>query len=152
VVASEIGESSDIEAIKAQSVAARSYVVAALVAGATQVEDNTNFQAFAYFDNAKIPQCIQPIKRGVEFVGYIIYPTYRKLRKQTVKHIKRSLKSVVRKYTAGEKTRADTMSTIKSYFGLAKHCASLTWRKWISKNIIIVRRPQNEPILLDRKT
>ncbi|GHU69704.1 hypothetical protein FACS1894184_14140 [Clostridia bacterium] len=87
---------------------------------------------------------IQPVHRGVEFVGYIVYPSHRKLRKQTVNHIKRSLKCVARRYSEHKKTQDNAIATIKSYFGLIMHTSSLTLRKWISKNIVLIRRHQNE--------
>lgn len=83
---------------------------------------------------------IQPITRGVEFVGYVVYPTHRRVRKPTIKRMKRCLKHVARQYSSGKATYSNTISTIKSYFALLLHSASLVVRKWVSKNIILVRR------------
>jgi hypothetical protein len=83
---------------------------------------------------------IQPISRGVEFVGYVVYPTHRKLRKKTIKHMKRSLKRIAHDYGDGRKDLSNVTAAIKSYFGLARRCASLYLRKWISENIILIRR------------
>lgn len=80
---------------------------------------------------------IQPITRGVEFVGYIVYPTHKKLRKPTIKRMKRALKHVSQQYSIGKMSYDSALAAIKSYFGLTSHCASMATRKWISQNIIL---------------
>lgn len=66
---------------------------------------------------------IRPLNgQPVEFVGYMVRPGSLKLRKQTIKHIKRSWREICRLYFAGELTREDLDRRIESYKGLISNC------------------------------
>lgn len=73
---------------------------------------------------------IRPVRQGVEFVGVRIWPTHMKLRKSTVRRIKREVRKISALYAAGDMTRQDFYRRIASIRGLLKHTesASLRWR------------------------
>ena len=73
---------------------------------------------------------IRPVRQGVEFVGVRIWPTHMKLRKSTVRRIKREVRKISALYAAGDMTRQDFYRRVASIRGLLKHTesASLRWR------------------------
>ena len=83
---------------------------------------------------------IRPIVHGIEFVGWRIYATHRKLRKCSIKHMKRSLKRVARLYADGEVDIDYCLSVLNSYFGILSHSDDYAMRKWIADNTVLQRK------------
>ena len=72
---------------------------------------------------------IRPISQGVEFVGFRIFATHRKLKKASAKKMKARLKYVRAAFERGE-IEADTLqATEASYLGVLKHFNSYGLRK-----------------------
>ena len=73
---------------------------------------------------------IRPIRQGVEFVGWRIWPTHRKIRKSTARRIKREVRKISALYAAGDMNAVDFNRRVDSIRGLLEHseCASLRWR------------------------
>lgn len=73
---------------------------------------------------------IRPMKSGIEFVGVKIWPTHMKLRKSTVRRIKRETRKISRLYASGDMARDAFDRRVTSIRGMLKHaeCASLRWR------------------------
>lgn len=73
---------------------------------------------------------IRPVRQGVEFVGVRIWPSHMKLRKSTVRRIKREVRKISALYAAGSMSRADFDRRTASIRGLLMHTesASLRWR------------------------
>ncbi len=73
---------------------------------------------------------IRPIRQGVEFVGWRIWPTHRKIRKSTARRITREVSKISELYAAGEMDRMDFDRRAASIRGLLEHseCASLRWK------------------------
>lgn len=69
-------------------------------------------------DKTTIRQASMP----VEFVGYIVTAHKLKLRKPTVKRIKRSFRAICRYYFAGEMTKEEFDRRVASYKGVMSHC------------------------------
>lgn len=63
---------------------------------------------------------IRPVRQGVEFVGVRIWPTHMKLRKSTVRRIKREVRKISALYAAGDMTRQDFYRRVASIRGVAK--------------------------------
>ena len=82
---------------------------------------------------------ILPAWRDVEFVGYIISPHGMRLRKKTVKHIKRSLRHMSALYTSGKLDIESILQSINSYHGMAQHCNAYNLLMWIEKNVALTR-------------
>ena len=77
--------------------------------------------------------CIRPTFTGIDFVGFRIWSTHKKLRKQTVKRMKSRLKYVFAAYKEGEVTRESLERTIASYRGVMQHFNSYGLRQHLNK-------------------
>lgn len=64
---------------------------------------------------------IRPIRMGVEFVGIKIWTTRMKLRKSTVRRIKREFRKIARTYAEGDMSRASFQRRVASFEGLLKN-------------------------------
>ncbi|WPZ18931.1 reverse transcriptase domain-containing protein [Geobacillus subterraneus] len=82
---------------------------------------------------------IRPIRQGIEFVGYRIWPTHRKLKKKTAKKMKRRLKYLKRAYARGEVDADEIRSTLMSYLGLMKHANCHRLRQKILRGLTLKR-------------
>lgn len=72
---------------------------------------------------------IRPCSTGIDFVGYRIWATHRKLKKKSAVKIKRSMKRYVCKVEAGEESREKMNRAIASYRGVLQHCDSYGLRQ-----------------------
>lgn len=74
----------------------------------------------------KANQRVFPVEQGVDFLGYVIYPTHTLLRKRVKKKFARKLHKV--------KSRKRRMEIVGSFYGMAKHadCKNLL-RKLLTK-------------------
>ncbi len=72
---------------------------------------------------------IRPISQGVEFVGFRIFATHRKLKKSSVKKIKSRLKYVRSAFERGEISAESLQATKASYLGAMKHFDSYGLRR-----------------------
>lgn len=79
---------------------------------------------------------IRPIKTGVEFVGYRIWPTHRKLRKSTVKKMKSRFKYLKKAFKRGEIDAEQIRPTLMSYLGMMKHANCYRLKKKLIKSLI----------------
>lgn len=59
--------------------------------------------------------------RGLDFVGYRIWPDHRRLRKSSVRRMRRSLKRMQRMYSRGEITLAEVRQSVQSWVAHASH-------------------------------
>ncbi|NNG67359.1 reverse transcriptase/maturase family protein [Caldanaerobacter subterraneus] len=82
---------------------------------------------------------IRPITCGIEFVGFRIWPTHRKLKKKTALKMKRCLKYLQKVYARGEVDFKTVNATVQSYFGLLKHCNSYKLRRKLLQALVFVR-------------
>ena len=67
---------------------------------------------------------IRPCKLGVDFCGYRIWATHRKLKKQTARRIMRSVKKMCEMVSAGEMVEEQFKRAAASYSGVLQHCNS----------------------------
>lgn len=72
---------------------------------------------------------IRPISQGIEFVGFRIFNTHRKLKKASAKKMKARLKYVRSAYERGEIDEESLWATEASYLGVMKHFNSYGLRK-----------------------
>lgn len=82
---------------------------------------------------------IRPIRQGIEFVGYRIWSTHRKLKKKTAKRMKRRLKYLKSAYARGEVSADEVRSTLMSYLGYMKHADCHRLRQKVLKNFVLKR-------------
>jgi len=78
---------------------------------------------------------VRPITLGIDFMGYVTWPTHRTLRKSTKKKMRRRLKQLEEKYKDDEVTIEDINATIQSYLGILQHCDSHNLKKKIFGNV-----------------
>lgn len=80
---------------------------------------------------------LRPIGEGIDFCGYVIYPTHRKLRKSTKKKMKRRLKTLNNKYQEGEVEYDEVNNSLQSYLGILKHCDSYNLKNEVLDSLSI---------------
>lgn len=78
--------------------------------------------------------------RPLDFLGYRIWPTHRKLRKNSVNRMRRRLKSLARQYAAGRLGLEKIHSRIASWLGHAGHANSYHVREKLLANTTFERR------------
>lgn len=81
---------------------------------------------------------IRPCSMGIDFVGYRIWATHRRLKKKTAVKIKRNLKRQIERVRAGEESRERLMRSVASYRGILSHCDSYGLRQ--SLNQLFIRK------------
>ena len=72
---------------------------------------------------------IRPCSMGVDFVGFRIWATHRRLKKKTAVKIKRNLKRQIVKVKAGEERKDRLDRSVASYRGILSHCDSYGLRQ-----------------------
>lgn len=76
---------------------------------------------------------IRPCTMGIDFVGFRIWATHRKLKKKTVKKIKRSVKNLAKLRAEGEIAEKTLKQAIASYKGILSHCDSYGLRRELNR-------------------
>lgn len=82
---------------------------------------------------------IRKVKSGIEFVGFRIYPTHRKLKKKSTKKMKSRLQYLSREYARGNASLETVRSSVMSYYGIMQHFNSYGLCRHISQNITFQR-------------
>lgn len=77
--------------------------------------------------------CIRPTYAGIEFVGFRVWSTHRKLRKKTAKKLRKRLKYLFHAYTIGEINRETLDRSVASYRGILQHFNSHGLRKRLNE-------------------
>lgn len=88
---------------------------------------------------------IRPVHTGVEFCGFRIWATHRKVRKGTVKKIKGGLKFLQRAYARGDWSLEEVNSTIQSYIGYLKHANTYNLRNRMFERVRFTKGNPDEP-------
>jgi retron-type reverse transcriptase len=78
---------------------------------------------------------IRPISCGIEFVGYRLWPTHRKLKRGTAKKIKKRLGYFKKAYSRGYITLNGIKPSMQSYLGIMEHFNSYHFRIKIFSNL-----------------
>lgn len=76
---------------------------------------------------------IRPCSLGVDFVGYHIWATHRKLKKQTARRMIRNVKRMCEEAAAGKLCREEFERTVASYKGVLQHCNSYGLRNKLNE-------------------
>ena len=84
--------------------------------------------------------CIRPIGQGVEFVGFRIWNTHKKLRKSTVLRIKRNLKRLQKKWATDRISLNEIKASLSSYRGLLMHGDTYLLNKKIAKTFVLTKK------------
>lgn len=76
---------------------------------------------------------IRPMALGIDFVGYRIYTTHRKLKKSTAYRIMRRMKTLSMQLAIGEISRNEFDRVAAAYSGVLSHCNSYGLRQKLNK-------------------
>ena len=90
-----------------------------------------------YLNNSlelKLPEsktCIEPVKKGLTFLGYRIFSSHRKIRPRNKKKFRRNLS----KLKKGSESFPDILNTIESWKGHSSHADALNLRKMLLEGL-----------------
>lgn len=87
---------------------------------------------------------IRPVSMGIEFVGYRVWSSHKKMRKKSVLKMKRRIREVKHLYKVGRLDITQVKATMASYFGLLKNCNSFNLRKKLSDTLVFKRNSNND--------
>jgi len=73
--------------------------------------------------------CLFPINKGVDFVGYVVFPDHIRLRSKNVRRFKKRLKKLQKGLAAGTVDQQHFQSSISSWVGHALHADTFRLRK-----------------------
>ena len=76
---------------------------------------------------------IRPCSMGIDFVGYRIWSTHRKLKKKTAVKIKRNMKRHIKNVRLGKESKECMNRSIASYRGILSHCNSYGLRQSLNQ-------------------
>ena len=76
---------------------------------------------------------VRPVTLGIDFVGFKMWATHRKLKKQTARKIIRKVKHMCEEMNAGNMTKEAFMRSVASYRGLLQHCDSYGLRRKLNE-------------------
>lgn len=79
---------------------------------------------------------IRPCSMGIDFVGYRIWATHRRIKKKTAVKIKRNLKKQIERVRAGVESKERLDRSVASYRGILSHFNSYGLRQSLNKLFI----------------
>ncbi|TFL14925.1 RNA-directed DNA polymerase [Pusillimonas caeni] len=82
---------------------------------------------------------VLPASRGVNFLGYRIWPHKRLLRKDSVRRMKRAMRAMQRDYAEGKISLAQVQERINSWVAHASHANSESLRRQILGSVVFSR-------------
>jgi len=85
--------------------------------------------------------------RCLDFLGYRIWPTHRRLRNGSVKRIRRRLKALCRRYAEGRCDGRDVEAVIAAWLGHARHAESWSLQGRILADVVLSRPGPPRPSL-----
>ena len=74
-------------------------------------------------------QVFPTCSRGVDFLGYRIFPDYTLLRKSTCRRMKRRIEAIRKRRECGQEMNLHELCSANSYLGWLKHCDSFRLRR-----------------------
>lgn len=86
---------------------------------------------------------VLPINHGIPFVGRRVWAEKILPRKSTVKHMKKALQHIARKYGRFEIDIDKAIESVRSYYGYLRHMDTPELEKWIEANIVFVRHMED---------
>lgn len=78
---------------------------------------------------------IQPFHRGVDFLGYVIFPHHRLLRTRTRKRMLKKLKQRAQEHTNGLRTNHSLNQVLQSYLGALSHANAYKLSKHLKNQL-----------------
>lgn len=96
------------------------------------LEDNLHLQL-----NNKT--AIRPVTLGIEFVGYRMWNTHKKLKKQTASKMKKRLKWLMKEYREERVSLDKVKASLFSYLGILQHCNTYRLKRKVLQEFKLVR-------------
>lgn len=87
---------------------------------------------------------IRPVSVGIEFVGFRIWATHRKLKKKTAKKMRKRIEYLQKAYARGEATLDNVRCSLQSYMGIMQHFNSYGLQKKILSKLILRKEEGGE--------
>jgi len=78
--------------------------------------------------------------RGLDFLGYHLWPTHRRLRKASISRIAKTLKRLQKEYSTGKIGLKDIRQSLISWIAHASHCQSYGLRDKLLNAFIFARK------------
>lgn len=82
---------------------------------------------------------IFPVTQGTEFMGYRIFPTHRRLKKDNIKRFVKRMKSFQQQYKSGEIDWQSINQSVQSWIGHAKHADTFHLRENLFNRFVFVK-------------
>lgn len=82
---------------------------------------------------------VSTVNQGVEFVGYRIWPTHRKLRKKTANRMKERMRYLTKAYKRGEESLDVVKNSLQSYKGMMQHANCYNLQCKTLSQLVLVR-------------
>lgn len=92
---------------------------------------------------------IRVANQGIDFVGYRIWPTHRRVRRRTVKKIKQRLRQMAAEYASGLLSLEEVNAVIQSYIGHLSHADTYKLRQKLFGDFVLRRTPEKEELDID---
>jgi len=83
--------------------------------------------------------------RGLDFLGFHIWPTHRRLRKDSIKRMRRSLKTLQRQYAQGDISLETVRQSVQSWVAHASHADTLGLRESVLAGVFFSRENEAKP-------
>ena len=80
-----------------------------------------------------------PVKNGVDFLGWRLFPHYRRLRRDNVRHAVRRLRRQQAAYRRGELTTSDLSASVRAWLAHAAHGNTYQLRRRIMRQFVFQR-------------
>jgi len=93
----------------------------------------------------KIHPCkstIYPVTNGIPFLGFLVFPDHRRLRRDNGVYFQRRLARLIRRYAAGELEREELDASVQGWIAHAAHGDTWGLRRSILARFVIPSVPQ----------
>jgi RNA-directed DNA polymerase len=80
---------------------------------------------------------IRKYSQGVDFLGYIVFPYYTKVRKRTLKRVRRKLDIKMKLYRADQVDKTKLDATLMSYLGVLSHANTFRFSEQIKNEYFL---------------
>jgi len=82
---------------------------------------------------------VSPVKDGTDFLGYRIFPTHRRMRKDSVTRFRRRMRRLQKAYARGEVSLCHIRQSMQSWLGHASHADSYRLREQLLSEITFIK-------------
>jgi len=74
----------------------------------------------------------RPVSEGFPFLGFVVYPTHRRLKRRNVVNYRRRLRGLIADWVAGEKTREAVLASLRGWINHARYGDTWGLRKSVT--------------------